>query len=99
VGEARGLGLIGALELAEDPAARKPFDPARGVGAQFVRSAQAHGVITRVLGGDVIAFSPPLIISEAEIDVLVEDRARAGRHAGLAAPAEPPAARVGPAWR
>jgi 4-aminobutyrate--pyruvate transaminase len=72
VGQARGLGLIGALELAEDPAARKPFDPARGVGAQFVRIMQKHGVITRVLGGDVIAFSPPLIISEAEIDVLVD---------------------------
>ena len=33
VGEARGMGLIGALELAEDPAAHKPFDPKRGVGA------------------------------------------------------------------
>jgi 4-aminobutyrate--pyruvate transaminase len=72
VGQARGLGLIGALELAEDPAARKPFDPARGVGAYFVKRAQAHGLITRVLGGDVIAFSPPLIIREAEIDQMLE---------------------------
>ena len=76
VGQARGLGLIGAIELAEDPAARKPFDPARGVGAYFVRRAQAHGLIVRVLGGDVIAFSPPLIITEAQIDDLLE---RAGR--------------------
>lgn len=76
VGEARGLGLIGALELAEDPAARKPFDPRRGVGAQFVRRAQAHGLILRVLGGDVIAFSPPLVISEAEIDFLLEKTAK-----------------------
>jgi 4-aminobutyrate--pyruvate transaminase len=72
VGQARGMGLIGALELAEDPATRKPFDPARGVGAYFVKRAQAHGLITRVLGGDVIAFSPPLIISEAEIDFMLE---------------------------
>ena len=77
VGQARGLGLIGALELAEDPAARQPFDPQRGVGAYFVRRAQAHGLIVRVLGGDVIAFSPPLIISEAEIDLLLERAARA----------------------
>jgi len=76
VGQARGLGLIGAIELAEDPAARMPFDPKRGVGAYFVRRAQAHGLIVRVLAGDVIAFSPPLIISEAEIDSLLE---RAGR--------------------
>ena len=77
VGQARGLGLIGAIELAEDPAARKPFDPKRGVGAHFVRRAQAHGLIVRVLGGDVIAFSPPLVISEAEIDFMLERAERA----------------------
>jgi len=71
VGEARGLGLIGALELAEDPASRKPFDPKRGVGAYLVKRAQAHGLILRVLGGDIIAFSPPLVISEAEVDELL----------------------------
>lgn len=71
VGEARGLGLIGALELAEDPATRKPFDPKRGVGAYLVKRAQAHGLILRVLGGDIIAFSPPLVITEAEVDELL----------------------------
>lgn len=77
VGDVRGLGLIGAIELAADPAAREPFDPARGVGAYFVRRAQTHGLITRVLGGDVIAFSPPLIISEAEIDTMLACAGRA----------------------
>jgi 4-aminobutyrate---pyruvate transaminase len=77
VGQARGLGLIGAIELAEDAAARKPFEPRRGVGAYFVRRAQAHGLIVRALGGDVIAFSPPLVISEAEIDTLLERAAHA----------------------
>ena len=76
VGDVRGLGLIGAIELAADPAKRVPFDPKRGVGAYFVDRAQAHGLIVRVLSGDVIAFSPPLIISQAEIDALLE---RAGR--------------------
>lgn len=77
VGEARGLGLIGALELAADPSKRLPFDPKRGVGAYFVRRAQAHGLILRVLMGDVIAFSPPLIITEAEIDTMMERTALA----------------------
>jgi 4-aminobutyrate--pyruvate transaminase len=72
VGHVRGMGLIGAIELAEDPKRRKPFDPARGVGAAFVRFAQEHGLITRSLGGDIIAFSPPLIISEAEIDAMLQ---------------------------
>jgi 4-aminobutyrate--pyruvate transaminase len=82
VGEARGLGLIGALELAEDPKQRKPFDPKRGVGAYFVKRAQAHGLIVRVLMGDVIAFSPPLVITEAEIDELF-DRFERGLERGL----------------
>jgi len=72
VGDVRGLGLIGAIELAADPAARRPFDPKRGVGAYLVRCAQAHGLILRVLGGDVIAFSPPLVITEPELDALLE---------------------------
>ena len=77
VGDARGLGLIGAIELAADPAKREPFDPKRGVGAYFVNRAQHHGLIVRVLMGDVIAFSPPLIITEAEIDTLLERTALA----------------------
>ena len=76
VGDVRGLGLIGAIELAADPARRQAFDPKRGVGAYLVQRAQAHGLIVRVLGGDVIAFSPPLVISEAEIDFMLD---RAGR--------------------
>ncbi len=71
VGEVRGLGLIAAIELAADPAQRKPFDPKRGVGAYFVNRAQEHGLIVRTLMGDVIAFSPPLIINEAEIDAIL----------------------------
>jgi len=85
IGDVRGLGLIGAVELAEDLAARKPFDPARGVGAYLVRRAQAHGLILRVMAGDIVAFSPPLIITEAEIDELLArfDRALADTMAWL----------------
>jgi len=77
VGDVRGLGLIGAVELAEDPAARKPFDPARGVGAYLVRRAQEHGLILRVMAGDIIAFSPPLVITEGEIEAMLERFGRA----------------------
>ena len=67
VGDVRSVGLIGAVELAEDPTTRKPFDPKRGVGAYLVRRAQAHGLILRAMAGDAIAFCPPLIITEAQI--------------------------------
>ncbi|MDA8231563.1 MAG: aspartate aminotransferase family protein [Magnetospirillum sp.] len=66
VGEARGIGLIGALELVTDKDARTPFDPALGVGARLMAKAQERGVILRAMG-DSIAFAPPLIISESEI--------------------------------
>lgn len=71
VGDVRGLGLIGALELAEDKAARKPFAPERGVGAFFLRRVMERGVILRIIPGDIIAFSPPLIVTEAEIDEIL----------------------------
>jgi 4-aminobutyrate--pyruvate transaminase len=77
VGDVRGLGLIGAIELAADPARRRPFEPGRGVGGYLVRCAQAHGLILRVLAGDVIAFSPPLVITEAEIDAVLDCTERA----------------------
>jgi len=66
VGEARGIGLIGAVELVADKDERRAFDPKLTVGARVVAKAQAHGVILRAMG-DAVAFAPPLIISEAEI--------------------------------
>lgn len=71
VGEARGIGLVGALELADDKAARRPFEPGRGVGAYFLRRVMERGVILRNIPGDIIAFSPPLITTEAEIDEIL----------------------------
>jgi 4-aminobutyrate--pyruvate transaminase len=86
IGDVRGLGLIGAVELAADPARRKPFEATRGVGAYLVRRAQAHGLILRGMAGDIVAFSPPLVISEGEIDELLEkfDRALADTEAWVA---------------
>jgi 4-aminobutyrate--pyruvate transaminase len=71
VGQARGLGMIGALELAAVPSERRPFEPALGVGAYLVSRAQAHGAILRTMSGDVVAFSPPLIMEPGEIDALM----------------------------
>ena len=67
VGEARGVGMIGALELVEDRATRRNFDPARKIALRAQKLCEAQGLIMRVLPGDGIAFSPPLVISEDEI--------------------------------
>ncbi len=68
VGETRGLGLIGAIELVEDKATRKNFDPARKVAPHTVDRATEHGLIVRPLVNDTIAFCPPLIINDAQIN-------------------------------
>ena len=67
VGEVRGVGLIGAIELYADPAGRTPFDPAQKAGARLAELALAQGLIVRAMG-DSIAFCPPLIITAEQID-------------------------------
>ena len=77
VGDARGLGLIGAAEIVRDKATKQSFDPKAGVAPYLVRRAQHHGVILRSMPGDIVAFCPPLVVSEAEIDAMFEGFARA----------------------
>lgn len=67
VGEVRGIGMITGIELVADKTTRALFDPARKVGARVDHFARKHGLIARLIG-DRVAFSPPLIITEAEID-------------------------------
>ena len=71
VGETRGVGLVGAIELVRDKASKEPFDPSHGLGAYVAAQAQENGLIVRALG-DAIAFSPPLIMTEAEIDEMFD---------------------------
>jgi len=71
VGEVRGIGLVGAIELVANKATRAPFEPAAGVGAFLAKRTHHHGLILRALG-DSIAFCPPLIINETEIDLMFE---------------------------
>jgi 4-aminobutyrate---pyruvate transaminase len=66
VGEARGIGLIGAVELVADKATKRPFDPKKMVGAATVNAMQELGLIVRNIQ-DSIAFCPPLIITTDEI--------------------------------
>jgi 4-aminobutyrate---pyruvate transaminase len=77
VGEARGLGLIGAVELVADKASKRSFQASRGVAARAVQFAEEEGAIVRSLAGDVISLCPPLIIAPAEIDQLFDAVGRA----------------------
>jgi putrescine aminotransferase len=80
IGEIRTVGLTAAVALAPDVLAKDPTTPDKVVAA-----ALRHGVATRVLRAHAIHISPPFVISEAQIDAMVdgignalEDVARAG---------------------
>ncbi|MDF1587467.1 aminotransferase [Marinimicrococcus flavescens] len=72
VGEARGVGLIGAIELVRDKKTREPFEVSAKVAPQVTGRCLAHGLILRPLPGDAVGICPPLIITEAEIDQLFD---------------------------
>ena len=77
VGEARGLGLIGAIELVADKTSQRSFDPKAGAGPRAVRLAEEEGLMVRFLAGDAVSVCPPLVITPAEIDVLFDRLGRA----------------------
>ena len=77
VGETRGVGLIGGLELVKDKRARQSFDAKLGVGAKAARLAEEEGVLCRAVGGDTVALCPPLIIDGAEINAMFDCVTRA----------------------
>jgi adenosylmethionine-8-amino-7-oxononanoate aminotransferase len=77
VGEARGYGLVGAVELVADKATKRSFDPKAGVGPRAVSYAEGEGLLLRFLAGDVLSICPPLVITPQEIDELFDRLARA----------------------
>ena len=76
VGEVRGVGLIGAVELVADGGTKRPFEAAKKVGPYCAARAEEHGLIVRAMA-DSVAFCPPLVITEAEVDELFDRFARA----------------------
>lgn len=92
-GEVRGVGLIAAIELVGDKESRQPWGTTGALGSLVNRHLQDLGVISRNMG-DAIAFSPPLIITEREVDLVVDrlteamDRAAVEVRASRAVPAK-----------
>jgi adenosylmethionine-8-amino-7-oxononanoate aminotransferase len=81
VGDIRGgKGLLAAVELVEDPATKANFPADRKVGPRVQAEMQKRGMVTRtrpVSGphpamGDAIYFAPPLVVTEAEVDRIVD---------------------------
>jgi adenosylmethionine-8-amino-7-oxononanoate aminotransferase len=79
VGDIRGRGLFLALELVEDRASKRPFPPARKVAESLRSAALSRGLVCYPssgavdgVAGDHVLLAPPYIISDTEIDELVD---------------------------
>ncbi|MDN3525551.1 aspartate aminotransferase family protein [Halomonas sabkhae] len=71
VGEARSLGLMGALELVADKATGQRFDKSLAAGNLCRDLCFTSGLVMRSVG-DTMIIAPPLVIRREEIDELVE---------------------------
>ena len=71
VGEVRGRGMIGAIELVANKTTGQAFKDG-SVGNFAVQACQEQGLICRAVAGSSIALCPPLIINEAQVDEIMD---------------------------
>ena len=71
IGDVRGAGLMLGIEIVADHESRTPFDPALQAGLTFDQIAYDNGLIGRCMG-DTLGFSPPLIVTEKDVDEIAE---------------------------
>jgi adenosylmethionine-8-amino-7-oxononanoate aminotransferase len=79
VGDIRGRGLFWGVELVEDRAAKKPFDPELRMHARVKSEAMKAGLMCYPMGGtldgvsgDHVLLAPPFIVEERQLDELVD---------------------------
>ena len=79
VGDIRGRGLFRGIELVEDRASKKPFDPKLRMHARVKRKAMQAGLMCYPMGGtidgaqgDHVLLAPPFILEESQLDEIVE---------------------------
>jgi len=79
IGDIRGRGLFRGIELVEDRATKKPFDPKLRLHARVKRKAMQAGLMCYPMGGtidgmqgDHVLLAPPFIVDETQLDELVD---------------------------
>lgn len=70
VGDVNGVGLIAGIELVANRESRTPLDADKKIPQALDRNARKQGLILRIVG-DRVAFAPPFVITESEIDEMV----------------------------
>ena len=71
VGDIRGKGLLIGVEFVQDPATKTPFPPGVNLGLRIGKQALRNGLLLRY-DPHWIAFGPPLVVTEADIDTMVD---------------------------
>jgi L-2,4-diaminobutyrate transaminase len=78
VGEVRGVGLMAALEFGMGEDRKRQFDPHLKIGPKVSAAALEEGMIARAMPhGDILGFAPPLVVTRAEIDKIIDMTKRA----------------------
>ena len=84
VGDLRGRGLFRGVELVADRASKQTFDPALQLHARIKREAMARGLMVYPMGGtidgrhgDHVLLAPPFIVSEGDLDAIIDRLAQA----------------------
>jgi adenosylmethionine-8-amino-7-oxononanoate aminotransferase len=71
VGDVRQCGMGAGIELVEDKASRRAYPWEQRLGIKVCLEARKHGIFSRPLGNTVVVY-PPLVISESELDFLLD---------------------------
>ena len=79
VGDIRGRGLFVAIELVEDRETNQPFAPSKKIAEKVRMKALEEGLICYPssgtidgINGDHVLLSPPYVVTQSEIDEMVE---------------------------
>ena len=79
IGDIRGRGLFIGIELVQDKATKTPFDPELQLHKKLKQAAMSNGLICYPMGGTVdgkqgdhILLAPPFIITDSQLDELIE---------------------------
>ncbi len=71
VGDVRGMGLMLGIEMVADQATKATLPKTSDIPARVARAAYRRGLMVRVSGPNLI-LSPPLVITEGELDFLCD---------------------------
>jgi adenosylmethionine-8-amino-7-oxononanoate aminotransferase len=72
VGNVRGRGMLAAVELVADKSSKTRLDPSLNLSKRISDAGKRNRLIFRAFADGIIGIAPPLTLSKAEADLLIE---------------------------